>query len=398
MRRVLFGLRSLVGGGVESTALTLHQFMRSPDWRVWLALLEDHGELHERARGMRGLLRPRGGPRTDSQREDLWYAFKAIPRVLGYGCRMRALLKRMHPDILFTHSGVDFLGALRAVRHSPAVWVAGVGSDVLLDLRAKSPRMEGIIRPFLRYLYQGPQWLVTASHGLAKTMHQEHGVPNQRLKVIGNPVDLSRLRQAPAMRPPGLPERFILGVGRLTRVKGFDILVRAVAQLEREIGELPLVLLGEGEERPALAALARQLNFENLHMPGFAAQPWDHMRAALAVVVPSRIEGFSNVTVEAMACSTPVIVTDCPHGPREIITQGRDGVLVATDDVQSLAQAVARLTLQPDVRAHFARQGVLRAQDFDAPIIARQYFEFFDDIFDHRQAQAASSAKNVRPR
>ncbi|CAN0409715.1 unnamed protein product, partial [Phaeothamnion confervicola] len=256
-----------------------------------------------------------------------------------------------------------------------AVWVAGVGSDVLRDLLSKNPRQEKLIRKALRYLYSGPRCLVTASRGLANVLIDELGVHAENVEVIGNPIDLAGL-PSPGARGDDLPADFILGVGRLTGVKGFDVLIRAVAKMPHPV---PLILLGEGEERAQLEQLGREVGCD-LRMPGFSNDPYRYMRAARAVVVSSRLEGFSNVTLEAMACGTPVVVTDCPHGPREIVSEGKDGILIPRDDAEKLAQALSQLLEQPEMAAHFAQRGLRRAQDFDTPTIARRYFELFDRL------------------
>lgn len=359
---------------METTALTLHQHLRDPNWRVLLALMEDYGDLRERSRGMRGILRPKGGKGTRSQREDLLFALMAVPRIAGYGCRIQALLNRIRPEILFTHSGVEFLATARFCS-SRAVWVAGVGSDVLRDILGKNPRQEKLIRKALRYLYSGPRCLVTASRGLANVLIDELEVKAENVEVIGNPIDLASL---PAAGPRGddLPAEFILGVGRLTGVKGFDVLIRAVAKMDHPV---PLILLGEGEERARLEQIGRDVGCD-LRMPGFSNDPYRYMRAARAVVVSSRLEGFSNVTLEAMACGTPVIVTDCPHGPREIVAEGKDGMLVPRDDVGAMAEGMTQLLTKPGLAAHYAKRGLARARDFDTPVIARRYFDLFDRL------------------
>jgi glycosyltransferase involved in cell wall biosynthesis len=371
--KVLFALRSLVAGGVETTALTLHRHLARSDWRVFLALLEDFGDLSPQARSALGILRPRGGSRTPSQKEDLAFVLRSPPRLVGYGCRLQALLNRIRPQILFTHSGIDMLACARPLRRQ-AVWVAGVGSDVLRDITSKHPSLESVFRPVLGMLYRGPSRLVAVSHGLRQTLVDRLGVPAANVEVIGNPVDLEAVRLGASAALDGVPERFVLGVGRLGKVKGFDVLIRACAALDLE-----LVLLGDGEERASLGALARDLGYTRLHLLGFEANPWRYMSRALAVAVTSRLEGFSNVTVEAMACGAPVVVTDCPHGPREIVDEGRYGTLVPVDDVAALTRALADLA-SPEHRDRLRTLGLQRAAAYSAPAIAAQYLDLFHRI------------------
>ena len=388
MPKLVCAVRSLVAGGVETTALTLHHHLSAqgatedgPPWRVCLALMESYGDLLAQSRKERGILRPRGGSQTPSQREDLGLILRSAPRLAGYSCRLQALLTRMRPDVLFTHSGVELLAAARPLLKRRSVWVAGVGSDAFRDITSKHPALTGLFRPVLSQLYRGPHRLVTASRGLADALIDNLGVPAANLEVIPNPVDLDRVERGAALDLDWAPsDPFFLGVGRLAHVKGFDLLVRAVAELNRSHGPISLVLLGNGEERASLQSLAHELGYDRLRMPGFEANPWRFMRQALAVVVPSRLEGFSNVTVEAMACGAPVIVTDCPHGPREIVSEGKHGLLVPTNDVAALTRAMADVVERGELRSQLARLGLQRARDFAAPKVARRYLDFFASL------------------
>src|SRR5690606_18649968 len=142
-----------------------------------------------------------------------------------------------------------------------------------------------------------------------------------------------------------------------------DLLMRAVAALPRR--DVQLVLLGEGPERPALEALAGALGIrERVLMPGFVADPVAWLAHADLFVCSSRWEGFGHVIVEAMAAGVPVVATDCPHGPRDIIEPEKTGLLVALDDVPALAAAVARLIDNPDLGRRLAASAAVSCRRF----------------------------------
>jgi glycosyltransferase involved in cell wall biosynthesis len=131
---------------------------------------------------------------------------------------------------------------------------------------------------------------------------------------------------------------FLLAVGRLVPEKGFDLLLRAHAATA-----LPLVILGEGPERDALAALARELGTaDRVSMPGFVDNPYAWMARAAALVLSSRREGLPTVLVEGLALGTPIASVDCPWGPREILDGGAYGELVPPGDDAALAGAITR--------------------------------------------------------
>jgi glycosyltransferase involved in cell wall biosynthesis len=110
---------------------------------------------------------------------------------------------------------------------------------------------------------------------------------------------------------------------------------------------------------------------------GFQQNPFKYMAAADLFVLSSRFEGFGNVIVEAMACGVPVVATDCPFGPGEIIKDGRNGMLVAPDSTSALAEGILRVLMDKELKKRLAISGATRALDFDAKVIARAYEELF---------------------
>ena len=166
--------------------------------------------------------------------------------------------------------------------------------------------------------------------------------------MIYNPIvtsDLLKKSEAPLEHPwfkSGEPP-VILGVGRLTAQKAFDVLITAFAQV-RESQQARLLILGEGEDRPMLEALVKRLGLEqDIALPGFVSNPYSYMAHASLFVLSSRWEGLPTVLVEAMSVGTPVIATDCPSGPREILRDGQYGPLVPVDDPAALARAIQNL-------------------------------------------------------
>jgi glycosyltransferase involved in cell wall biosynthesis len=132
----------------------------------------------------------------------------------------------------------------------------------------------------------------------------------------------------------------VLGVGRLTRQKDFESLVRAFAQV-RQHRPARLLILGEGEERSALEALVRELGLESdVALPGFQAGAQACMTRAAVFVLSSAWEGLPTVLIEALAAGTTVVATDCPSGPREILRGGELGRLVPPGDVEALARGI----------------------------------------------------------
>jgi glycosyltransferase involved in cell wall biosynthesis len=129
-------------------------------------------------------------------------------------------------------------------------------------------------------------------------------------------------------------------VGRLTEAKDFGTLIKAFAEVLK-VKDCRLVILGEGEKRRELESLIESLNLVNkISMPGFVDNPYKYMRQASVFVLSSKWEGLPNVLIEAMACGTPLVATDCPSGPNEILQNGEYGLLVSVGDKDKMAEAI----------------------------------------------------------
>jgi glycosyltransferase involved in cell wall biosynthesis len=196
-----------------------------------------------------------------------------------------------------------------------------------------------------RWFYPMADELITVSDGVAEDMTAFTGIPRQRFRTIANPTVTDHIVSASRVVPdePWLEQRLapvIVAAGRLTGQKDFPTLLRAFAELSAG-REVRLIILGEGRDRPQLETLVRQLALtDRVRMPGFIANPYPYFARADLFVLSSRWEGSPNVLVEALALGTPVVSTDCPSGPREILRGGACGRLVPVGDHAAMARAM----------------------------------------------------------
>jgi glycosyltransferase involved in cell wall biosynthesis len=241
---------------------------------------------------------------------------------------------------------------------------------------ASALRRDRFVRVLARLFYRRARGVVAVSAAVADDLVRVAGLRRDAVTVIHNPVVTPEAAAAAGELPahPWFAEGeppVLLAVGRLVPAKGFDVLVRSFAVLRRR-RPARLLILGEGERRRELAGLVDELGLTaDVAMPGHVDDPVAYMSRARLLALPSRTEGFGNVLVEAMMCGTPVVASDCPGGPREILRGGELGPLVPVEDVTALAVALEAVLDDPPDAAVLRR----RANDFTLDAAVDAYLE-----------------------
>lgn len=194
----------------------------------------------------------------------------------------------------------------------------------------------GVWDSLRRWTYPFASKIVVQTQGAANYFSEQLQLPSS---IIPNPVIAPSVENAPIKN-----RRMILAMGHFTAQKGFDLLIKAFAKLKNQYPDWTLTIAGDGELRPEFEALRDKLKLtEKVEFPGAVESPQALFNSADIFVLSSRFEGFPSVLCEAMACGLPVIATDCPSGPREIIRDGIDGILVQRENVAALSAAMAAL-------------------------------------------------------
>ena len=374
--RVLFLLATLESGGAERTVLTLIPRLQARGLDARVGLLNRGGVLDSEIDPSRVVL-ARVTPR--------WMSYDPSPG-LGRLLVGVPLLPLQQLDLIHQFRPHVVVSCTASMNHAALLstlaygrrrlaWILREGNNTRAMLESDSPGdFARMIRGrATRLVYRAPDRVLTISNGVAEGLARDFGVPRDRMRVVYNPVEISRVsRLAQEANGVRFPSRFIAACGRLHRQKGFDLLLRAFARLRDP--DLILVVLGEGPERRHLESLGRELGIgTRLVMPGNVPNPWAWIARASAFVLSSRWEGFASILVEAMACGTPVVAADCDYGPREIVRDGETGLLAAPDDTESLAALIHRVLTDPMLASQLAARGRLRAMDFDAPVVTDHY-------------------------
>ncbi|MBW4469067.1 MAG: glycosyltransferase [Stenomitos rutilans HA7619-LM2] len=360
-------LPALEGGGAERAMLHLAEGLADRGFEVDLVLAETKGAYLDTV--------PSSIRIVDLKARS--------PLLVSKTFALRRYLQQEQPSVLF--SALDIL--------SSATWaqrLAGVPTRIVMcvqtnlsqQFRDHQPNTIGRIRPKLvRLFYPWADAIVAASRGVADDVAKLTGIPADTIRVIYNPVVTSAVlakMQQPVDHHWFAPDEppVILGVGRLVSQKDFPTLVDAFA-IVRKQRSARLMILGEGEDRAKLEAQIRQLGLQDdVALPGFAENPYAYMAHASIFALSSIFEGFGNVVAEAMATGTPIVSTDCPSGPAEILDGGKYGKLVPVNDPAALAGGILATLVDP-IAANVLRQ---RALEFSVDRVTEQYIDVLSQL------------------
>lgn len=326
-------LPALYGGGAERVMLNLAAGLAARQHAVDLVVAQAEGpylaEIPSSVRLMELNPRHRRSFRT----------LASLPALIRY-------LRRERPDALISalHANIVALWA-RRLAGSPRQAVVSEHNTLSVQMQTWPRWHSQLMLRLIRSCYPWADAVTAVSAGVADDLAIVTGIPRSGVQVIYNPIVTPQFQEKatePLVHPwfePGSPP-VVLGVGRLAVQKDFGTLIRAFARV-RQTRSCRLLILGEGEERPALEAVVRELGMEQeASLPGFVPNPFPYMAQAALFVLSSRWEGLPTVLVEALYCGSRIVATECPSGPREILCEGRYGQLVPVGDVGALARAM----------------------------------------------------------
>lgn len=323
--RILFVLPRMVTGGVERVTLRLVAELQQRGHECAFALRRAHGEfLHEA--------------------EALCPVYEIAPKGLyQFVPNLSKLISKLQPThIVSALADVGFLTHL-AIKHSgqKVYWAHGVHGPH--DIITAKPTFIGRLRfeldkLFATIVYKKTNKIIAVSNGVREDILKKFKCAETKVVTIYNPVlDKSHFIPKPTTTLPNNPKK-IIALGRLTRQKGFDILIQAMHKVPQP---WHLEIWGDGAEKENLQRLIDVLDLNTyITLKGNTNQPFNILRQADLFVLSSRFEGLPTVLIEAICCQCNIISTDCPHGAAEILENGRWGVLVENENSEALTQAI----------------------------------------------------------
>ncbi len=377
-KRIALAIPDLRGGGAERSTLGIARGLLARGYAVDLILFEDSNAYpNETPREARRLVRRSARAHTFREwilrapafgiRRILLRCLRLID-LIGNVRFIAAYIRRERPDVLFPTLGEAKVSAILACFFvSPRPILIPVMRNVVMNRSFP-------LRILYRFLFPAADRIVAISEGVADSLVRKLGVPRTKIVTIYNPVARPEIGALTGEIPdhswlsePGPP--VFLSVGRLVPAKDFMTLLRAFHRVSSS-RPARLVILGEGPQRNRLERFVRRMGMaERISLPGWAPNPFAYMNRASVLVVSSKYEGLSLVLIEALACGCPVVSTDCPSGPAEILCNGQIGPLVPVGDDAALAAAMEHLLDNPPNSAVLRA----RAQHFSAEACAEHY-------------------------
>ena len=358
-QRLAIFIPSMRLGGAERSMLKLAQGMIARNYSVDLVLAQKEGPYLDEV--------PDGVRLIDLRSSRI---ISSLPALIRY-------LRKEKPMTLLSVMNYANIIALWARS------IAGVDTRIVVSERntlsqesKNSASWRGRVMPFfVKQFYPRANGIVAVSHGVAEDLQSILKNFKLPITVIYNPIITPEFKKKveESLDHPWFKKNqppVILALGRLKPQKDYPTLIQAFSAL-RKNKKARLLILGEGSERAKLEKMIEQLGLkEDISLPGLIKNPYPYLRRASLFVLSSRWEGLPGVLIEALYCGSPIIATDCPSGPQEILQNGKYGQLVPVGDVNSLAQE-----MEKSLNGKKYSGNNDSCQPFDQEVVVQQYID-----------------------
>lgn len=322
-KKIMFIAPSMRGGGSERVISILVNHLSRKKFDIILVLLKKEG----------------------TYLKDLPNDIKIIdldsPRLRQAVFKILKTIKQIQPDtIMSTLSHLNiYLAIIRPLFNKKIRFIARESS--IVSVNNKNSKYTNLLDILYKIFYNNFDLMICQSNYMKKDLINNYKIKKEKMVVINNPVNIEHINKLSTKSDKLLFDKSkinLLTVGRLSREKGYDMLLQAISKLD---SNYHLTIIGMGNEENALKSLVKKLSIEHqVDFIGIQENPYKYMRETDLFISSSRHEGFPNVVLEANACSTPVVAFDCPGGTREIIENGLNGFLVECEDIDKLVEKI----------------------------------------------------------
>lgn len=330
-KRLAFFVGTMEGGGAERVMLNLANHFADDGYQVDLVLAQ------------------RIGPLLQDVSEKVTIIDLKVNRAWNYIGPLVRYFYQARPDAMLVATTILNILAItsKALAFSRTRLVVSEHIDIISYAASGGLQRAKWVKMAIRLFYPWANSIVAVSNGAADGLAKFSGIKRQRISTIYNGVvDKQKLEMAKEypqhawFKNKKLP--VLVAVGRLEAQKDYPNLLKAFSLVLKEV-DARLLVLGEGVLRKSLEQLVDELNIgEQVSLPGFVDNPFSYLAHADIFVLSSKFEGLPTVLIEALACGSAIVSTDCPSGPDEILEHGKYGFLVPTSDHEQLAQAIIK--------------------------------------------------------
>lgn len=354
---------SFRGGGAERVFIDLAEGLADKGFNVDLVVINDEGPYRDSVNPKVNVICIFGRSASRS-------VFKLQRYIKGCGSTtIFSCLTHLNIIVLIASQLARFKGRIVVTEHN----------HYSLEKAGLPSRKAFLLKLCAKYLYPLAENVIAVSEGVADDLSVSLDLDRDSLQVIYNPIDSSRIRTLSECIPLNISpivnelfsKRYLIGIGRLVKQKRYDLMIKAFRQVRSRDKNIILVILGDGPQKNQLMKLIEdeQLN-DCVYLLGFIDNPFCFLAAAEALVLSSDFEGFGNVIAEALVLGVPVISTDCPSGPNEILMGGQFGTLVKLDNPDSLAAAMVAVLEENRFQKN---ELIERGNEFDKVVAVEQY-------------------------
>jgi len=360
--RILFIRPNLGYGGADRVTLNILQDFDRARFQCDLVLMQKKGELLP--------FLPKDVQLFEAKAFNIVLLFWSLIPIINKG----------KYDVLYSTSGGTNVPLVIAS------WFSSSKAKIVLSERSAlfapgKSKWKQVIQFLLKKItYKKADFVTCVSQGLMIQMKQYMGVVEQKLKLVFNPIindDLLKGKNEALKNEAYVSGKpIILAVGRLIPLKDYPTLIEAFQKVRKSI-DCILYILGKGPLEDSLKEKVVTLGLEKVVIfGGFDSNPFKYMKNASVFVLSSRHEGMPGVLIQAMACGVPVISTDCPTGPSELIKDGENGFLVPIGDVNQIAHRIEQLISEPNLAANLVENAHKSILKFNQKAAIESYFDF----------------------
>lgn len=366
VKQVLVFRPTLGDGGADRVTVTLLQHLDRTRFAPSLALVR------------------RGGVLADEVPRDVPVIDLGAPRLTAAVPYLARAIRAHKPDVVVCTAGGGNVVAVAAHRLARSRARLVLSERSSLRRRDRSRLRTAVELRLKRLAYRRADLVTAVSEGVAGDLVDLLALDRARVQVVYNPViadDLAARAAEPIAHPWfAEPAPILLAVGRLVEIKDYPAMLSAFATIRRTTNAR-LAILGEGPLRGALEARARSLGLgDAVAFLGYDKNPYRYMKRARLVLQSSRAEGLPGALIQSLACGTPVVATDCDHGPREVVRDGVDGYLVPVGDVQALATRALAILGDAGLAARLGAAGAAGAHRFSIASSMQRYHAAIEGV------------------